>query len=416
MGTKRAAGSFGIRLAAGVTAGIAAGMALFAVACAPGPSSSGTVAPVRGRARLEALAPIAATTGERGFDLAVAIAQDRAGDLYVLEFPSSRVRVLSGDGDSLRTLARHTAGMREIYNALAMAFLPDSTLGLITPSPSEIVKLDRLGNMVGRAPIATVAADQGANIMVRKALCGGGNFVLGGIEARPADQKQARTHFVRRYGATGEVLGTYVERETVIDMASRHITEAETFASFTESFTVGPDGRVYVAPQRDAYRIEVYAPEGALERVIERAFTPATRSRADSARVRCLYDGWVRETPVAISYEIEPTEPAIVALEVDGRGRLWVRHSRGTDDPPAAGRVAWDVFDPAGRLVEVVDVACDDTDGLRFLSGDRALLVRNEAGAEFVRAGGRLGWLAQADIPGSLTTSLVRATLCRVRE
>jgi hypothetical protein len=410
-------------------AGITAGIALLAVACAPGPPSRGAsdasrggpsdaraVSPERGRARLETVASIAATPGERGFDLAVAIAQDQAGDLYVLEYPSSRVRVLSGDGDSLRALARHTTGMREVGDALALAFLPDSTLGLFTPAPSQIVKLDRFGNIVGRARIAALAAAQGATVVIRKALCRGDNLVLGGTEARPADQKQARTHFVRRYGATGEILATYAAHETIIDMTSRHITEAEAFAPLATSFTVGRDGRVYVAPQRDAYRIEVYTLEGALERVIERAFTPAARTHADSARVRCLYDGWARETPIEISYELEPTEPAILALEIDARGRLWVRHSRGALDPQTAGSVAYDIFDREGCLVEVIDVACDETDGLHFLGGDRVMLVRNEAGAEFVRAGGRLGWLTQAEIAGAAASSFERAIIGRVRE
>jgi hypothetical protein len=346
----------------------------------------------------------------------MACAQDRAGDLYLLEYPSSRVRVYAPDGDSLRTFWRHRSGGRRVLDALAFAILPDSSLGLITATPAHIVRFDRRGNLSGRAPVSGASPEPGTALMIRKALCRGGTLVLGGIEAHPQDQKQARTHFVRRYGSLGEILTTYVARETVVDLATRHTSEAEAFAPLATSFTVDPDGRVYVAPERDAYRIEVYSPEGALERVIEREFTPWMRTAADSARVKCLFDGWVRDAPLMLTYDLEPTEPAILALEVDDQGRLWVRHSRSAHDPASPGRLAFDVFDPEGRFIRIIDVACDEDDGLHFLGNGRTAVVRNETGAEFVRAGGRLGWLAQAEIASAATLSSERALVCRIRE
>jgi hypothetical protein len=370
----------------------------------------------RGHAEILPLASIAPAPGETGFDLAMACAQDRAGDLYLLEYPSSRVRVFSPDGDSLRTFWRHRSGSRAAWDALAFAILPDSSLGVITATPALIIRFDRRGNLTGRAPVGSACTEPGTAVMIRKALCRGGTLVLGGIEAHPTDQQQARTHFVRRYGSLGEILATYATRETVLDMTTRHTSETEAFAPLTTSFAVGPDGRVYVAPERNAYRIEVYSPEGALEHVIERDFVPWARTAADSARVKCLFEGWVRDAPLILTYDLEPTEPAILALEVDDQGRLWVRHSRSAHDPERPGRLAFDLFDREGRFTKVIDVACDADDGLHFLGDGRAVVVRNEAGAEFVRAGGRLGWLAQAEIASAASLSPERALLCRLRE
>ena len=54
--------------------------------------------------------------------------------------------------------------------------------------------------------------------------------------------------------------------------------EAEQLDIALRRMTIGRDGRVYIAPDREAYRIDVFAPGGGLDRVIEREYAEHRRT------------------------------------------------------------------------------------------------------------------------------------------
>jgi len=401
---------------------------------APAARARGAEAPGRGNILFSPLWTVEADPAAAGFDLLLDWVADRAGRNYLLEYPSGRVQVLSPRGERLRALERHTLGARPASGAIALALLPDSTLGLLLPSPAELIKIDRRGNPIGRASLSAAPGIPGATTTVRRAACAGGVLVLGGVDTRTDEARgQVRTHFVRRYGAGGEILATYAARETAIDMSRRRFSESEAIAPFTLSFAVGPDGRVFVAPDRDAYRIEVYTPEGDLDRVIEREIKPTARGTADSARVVALFEDWLRDAPAGIRYDLEPTAPVVAGMQVDSRGRLWVRRSgipgegagggdvgprtephaataagggnagpgpatgagpgAATGAGPGEARAVYDLFDPDGRFRETIAPATPEgspVEGdLVFLGGDRAASLARSAALLWLRLGGR---------------------------
>lgn len=400
-------------------------LALLAGACAAregGGHGPGPADPIEGRSSiaLELLGSVDAAPGTRGFDLALDWVTDRAGVSYVLEYPSARIRAIAPDGEPLRTLERHTTGPRAASEALALALLPDSTLGLLLPSPATLIKLDRRGNPVGRAPIQSGDAHPGVTTIVRRAIGAGGILVLGGTDSRLDSLRgQVRTHFVRRYGVGGEILATYLSREAVVDMRQRHFDEREALAPFTLSFAVGPDGRVYIAPERDALRIEVFSPEGVSERVIEKDFAARPRTAADSSLITILFDAWAEEVPAGIHYTFAASEPAIEQMQVDGQGRLWVLSSRGRDDLAPGEMARYELFAPDGRPLPSLTVRgpASATErladaGLLLLPDGRIAALGQEVSRRWLRQGGRLGWLTSRGM--GLPASASRALLCRI--
>jgi hypothetical protein len=129
----------------------------------------------------------------------------------------------------------------------------------------------------------------------------------------------------------------------------------------------------------DRYAVEVFDPDGTLDRVIELEFENRDRTDDEMRRVRALFEASRRNTPYEVTYELEPKPPAIAGLHVDGDGCLWVASSRAAEDRPEGVMLTYDVFDPDGRFKEKVAIACEgdpDLDGLEFLPDGRVLLIK----------------------------------------
>ena len=91
-------------------------------------------------------------------------------------------------------------------------------------------------------------------------------------------------------------------------------------ACFHAAHTVGPDGRVYAAKERDRYAVDVFTTDGTLVRVIEREFENWQRDERELQRVNSLFEVQARNLPFDITWEIEPYEQTLSALHVDADG------------------------------------------------------------------------------------------------
>jgi len=64
---------------------------------------------------------------------------------------------------------------------------------------------------------------------------------------------------------------------------------------------------------------------------------------------------------------------------VDGKGRLWVQHSRSNRDQPDGTFLNLDLYDVQGHWQREVSLLCEGSpvsDGIRFLRDGRILLIR----------------------------------------
>ena len=148
---------------------------------------------------------------------------------------------------------------------------------------------------------------------------------------------------------------------------------------FMAANALGPDGRVYLAETRNTYAIEVYHPDGSLERIIEREFSNPPRDERTLNRMNALFEVQARNLPFDITWDVEPSDQTVASMFVLDDSSLWVMHSRSTLDQPAGIMQTYDVYDPAGRYIQEVAIASDANpayDGLIFLGDDRVLLVK----------------------------------------
>ena len=142
---------------------------------------------------------------------------------------------------------------------------------------------------------------------------------------------------------------------------------------------LGPQDRLYAAPDRNAYRIEILEPDGSLVRVIERDYESYTRTAEDRQLamryVKAVFQNYPRPPQ---EYTILDTDADIAGLRVTGSGEVWVTTSRSARDLPDGVGIIYDVFNPEGEYVRQAAVHGSfdpDRDLLRFLGEDRFMVV-----------------------------------------
>lgn len=307
---------------------------------------------------------------------------DDDGRIYFLDRQLSEVQVFSQDGEYLRTLSREGDGPGEVRRPVDMAFLPDGTLGIVQMMPGRIVKVDHLDGTPAGSVFPGGDPEEGGFRVLFNVASRNGQILVCGEEMSPSEGVMSRTRYLSRLAADGAEQVRYLEKTSERDMANFEWDEEEDYFVQMGRCALGPDGRVYIAPERDKYEIQVLSPEGKLERVIEREYEPRKRSQEDKDRVsntrRMVING--REVPKVISDH----DPVITRLWVDDDGQLWVLHSRSTREQPEGILQTYDVFDPDGHFIFEAATACPGDpldDGLFLLGDDRAVRVKGMIGA-----------------------------------
>jgi len=303
---------------------------------------------------------------------------DEALNLYVLDSQLSLVSVFAPDGVFTRTLSREGDGPGEVRRPAGLTFLPDGTLGIYQRFPGKIVKIDLNDTPAGSL---TPGGDptEGGFGGIQAVHCRNGRIVCSGTKMTPGDGTMTRTNYLALLNSDGSKQVRYLERSREANFARHEFIEKDNYFVDAERWALGADGRVYAAPVRDRYRIEVYAPDGERVLVIEREFDPYRRAQQEKDDVAGGVVAMVNGQRVQLDTQIEDHDPAIASLRVDDAGYLWVRHGRSGREQPDGVMLTYDVFDPQGQLVRQVAFRCEGDakeDKLFFPAPGRALLVK----------------------------------------
>ena len=320
------------------------------------------------------------------------------GLVYVMDVQLCQVLVYDGEGRLVKTLFREGDGPGEVRRPRDLVLLPDGTIGVVVEFPGKVIRVNPEGDPAPEIVPGTGDATAGGFMALTAAEHRGGTFMLAGVSIAAGENQatQKRTMFLSLVGDDGIVKKRFLESYATWDFTNFTYDEAVNLPSFYWANAVGPDGRIYAAPDRNAYRINVYSPDGSLEKIIERDYAHWNRTSEERAWMETLLNGAFRNVPVETKLKICDTESDISwlnrGIQVTENGELWILPSRGTRAQPDGVAATFDVFDTAGRFDRQVQVICPEANGARdgfvLLGDDRVLLIKGYAGAMAAMLGG----------------------------
>jgi hypothetical protein len=305
---------------------------------------------------------------------------DDANNIYLLDQQLAEVQVFSPAGDHLKTLGRQGDGPGEVNAPGDFVFMPDGTLGMVQIFPGKIVKLTMDGDPAGDFNPDTGGPTAGGFLALVNCRSAGGNLVLSGVQIRPneAGTGQLRNYFVRSYAMDGAPQAEYLTKqaEWVFDGNFKFREIDNDFIWWR--MDVGGNGNLVVCEERYDYALSVYAPDGTLERVIEREYESWTRSDEVYKRFEAIMEAQSANFPFPVEREVEKLEQDVGDLRVARDGSIWVLPSRQMYEPEEGSFATYDVFDAEGVFREQVKVVCPgnpSTDRLVFAGDGLAFQV-----------------------------------------
>lgn len=313
------------------------------------------------------------------FGSVAAVKTDAQGHLLLLDSQLAEVHVYGPDGKHLATLGREGDGPGETRRPGDMALLPDGTAALVQGFPGRLVKIAPDGTPAGQvtySPPGGPTAGQFAALI--RALAAGDDLLMAGIRMTAGGSQSTQTYFLALCDANGVEQKSLLTKQNVIDYADLRLDERATDFIWAR-VAVGPDGKVFVAPERDAYAIEVFAPDGSELRTITRDYQapPRTERQRETATRTLKGVGAYYPAPLK-GVTIADTEPAVGGLWVTADDRLWVATGRSDRDVPAGCWTVLDVFDGNGAFLRQVALPGDHDplqDALYVLPDGRVVVV-----------------------------------------
>jgi sugar lactone lactonase YvrE len=314
------------------------------------------------------------------FGIVTDIEQDEEGNLYVLDSQLSEIKVYSADGEYLNTIGREGEGPGEFRNAGGLFWMPDGRLGVMQSFPSRMVTLWPDGTA---ADDLTLDAGEDVTPTMMRGVERAGDHIAIIYGLNNFDQeamKFTQTNVLGLFDAEGKQVKQVHARDSHIDFANPKITEME-FDNYMNRWTSGPDGRIYAVPVLKQYAINVWGPDGELDRVIEREYEEHPRTPEEKAELEDLYKQLTQGggMPPNTTYEVETIHPCINWRGVYARpdGSVWVSTSWGTNDVGSTTLGTFDIYDPKGRFVRQAQLngQCDNDDDAVFFVGDRVFVI-----------------------------------------
>ncbi len=314
--------------------------------------------------------------GDDFFGLITQVVISDDGTIYLLDTRLSEVPVYSPDGERLNTLSRQGEGPGETNMPTDLVMMPDGNLGLVQSFPGKIIKIDLEGNPQG--DFQPILEEGGFLVLTDCKANPNGEVTITGKNIKQAGPtSRQENNFVSNFSDDGKEAVRMVEMIKETDFSNFSFNEDEQDEVTFRKMAVGQDGRVYVNKIRNKYEIEVYLPDGKLDRVIERKYEHRKRSDKEYNRVYSIAEAQLSQVPGA-KFDISRTEPDINSLRIGADGNLYVTSSHSGFEQPEGVFVTYDVFDPDGAFIKQVSVKCEGNgleDNLFWSADGSAVLV-----------------------------------------
>lgn len=296
-----------------------------------------------------------------------AVAVDSQGQIFVADPQAKEIRLFSEAGVYQRRFGRDGEGPGEFRHISGLAVAPDG-IGALDGQLGRVTVFDSSGTVLRSFRLARSYMVLESHAVM--AFDSAGRFF---DRARLARRPDIDSIGVITYTATGVVsdtvvLATVVQDQLTIERDGRPYMSVPRPYAPRPSLTFGPDGTTYFA-RGGEYRVDVYSADGDLVRVIQRPVQrlPVSDAERDSAIafIERTFEEGGGEVPGSV--DLPELKPAIVGLEVDSEGNLWVLNAQPSGDTV----FQWSVHDPEGRYLGDVATPAMAVDqiGRDFLAG-----------------------------------------------
>jgi hypothetical protein len=316
------------------------------------------------------------------------LVHDAEGNLYVLDSQLSEIQVFTQSGDHLRTVGREGEGPGEFAAVSDMFLGPSGLLGLVRIFPGRVYQIGTDGSP---ADFFALPKPDGFQL-VHVGRANGDRIVIAAAIQTRAEGKQIETTSLKAYDADGKELAKYCEEARETRFGGMQFDE-NVFSDFARRWALGDDGRVAVAMTRGDYRIDVYNPDGTLDRVIERPdHEPVKRTSAEKERFQKMFDGITRWNPNS-TFKVSDHHTVVAQIWFRPNGNMWVLPAAGTYGRDEGLFASIDEYDRDGRYVRRLDFVVDGDpveDGVFFL-GDRMYRVTDLFSSFMAALGGDEG-------------------------
>lgn len=303
------------------------------------------------------------------FGMINGVAVDAKGNTYLLDTQMNEVMVFSPGGEYLRSIGREGEGPGEFRRGRSLCLTGSGDVAVLQTMPGKIVLLTTDGDPIGNHPLPDA---DGMQLFTDVKRAGDGVAICKQLWIRDETGFSIIASLVR-VDAKGNQTARYWEDSYEQDAARMVFDEKTTNPAPT--WAVAPDGRVFVCPDFDAYRVEIHTPDGSLDCVIEREFTPRKRTKDEMERRGPLVRVGQAQTEVVKSQ----TDRSILAVFPRSDKTVWVLNSRGAFDTSDGEIATVDAFDADGRLTRQITLLGEgdrDTDVLNVI-GNRLYVLKN---------------------------------------
>ena len=288
------------------------------------------------------------------------ITSDAAGSVFILDTQQSTVQEFSPNGEWMGSLSREGDGPGEVRGPECVYLDQRGRLCFPVAPVGSIVRVNRDNTPAESIAFSTGEGTDGGLTIPLAGSAAGQGMVIAAMRLFFGDDGKSRRHyFISLCDPTGLEQRVLLEKDEIIDYTNFRLDEAAMDFAWSR-WTFGQDGKFYVAPERNEYRIEVRDADGNLERVITRDYESYERDEYLRKRATTIIEGVAvyHRTPL-LGLTIEDVETDIRDLWVDRDGFLWVRTSRGLAEKPDGAYAVLDVFAPEGTFDRQVAVMCD---------------------------------------------------------
>ena len=314
------------------------------------------------------------------------VACDQTGHTYLLDYQQQETYVFSPAGKFLGVRGGRGEGPGETTMASKLLMGPDR-LGLMNRYPAEIVWLDLKGDPAGS--VAPLYEDNPEAILGCwwAQLCAGRIFWAVTVSTF-AESGVFSTNHIVECDPTGVIKSIFLaldEDAYIKGSQDGTVNEGRYFNPLEGRWDVDRHGRVWVAPNRDRYLLQVLDSQGQVIMEIGRQYESPVRSPEQIRKIKLgIEDRWKNSGAPIIVGQHPPCIEKVWIMENRWGDEVWIESGASGHDLPPGVMVRYDLFDLEGNFTHQVDIV-GDGDPLFdrwYLAGEDHLIMVRNASAE----------------------------------